>query len=129
MPAYQNTIINTVILFLIDSKGVPRFGAERYLCSLIETPQRLTSFTPAKLTFDSKKIRDDIITRISALNDADVLEVKSLRTIGEAIWDDLGFSLIFDRLLSKNSEVTFLTNDPAIPWEWAWPNEREASLC
>lgn len=118
----------TVFLFLIDKKGVPRFGSEKYLCSLIETPQRRNSFSPASLTHDNKENRSNIIRLIEELSNDSDPGIGSIRNIGDAVLGDLGLVRILRRIVSNNDEVTFVTNDPAIPWEWA-SADTQPSIC
>src|SRR3712207_6009263 len=106
MPNHQST----VFVFLIDRKGVPRFRSEKYLCSVIETPQT-SSFSPACLTHDNKKNRSNIIQLIDQLRETDVANIESLRNVGDAVWGDLGLVRILKRIVSSNQEVTFISND------------------
>ncbi|HEY0427503.1 MAG TPA: CHAT domain-containing protein [Pyrinomonadaceae bacterium] len=109
---------STVILFLLDKNGIPELQGESYLCSLIETPQA-RSFSPTEFTFNCSDIRDNIIKQIKKFADSNMSNHKSFREIGEAIWVDLGIASFFEHLAISENDVTFLTNDPAIPWEWA----------
>jgi hypothetical protein len=125
MANYQSTLI----LFLLDKKGVPRFGAERYLCGLVETPQAAGSFSPATVTHDNRDNRSNIISLLRDFSVGDISNVDTLRGIGEAVWEDLGLAMIFNRVVENQSNITFLTNDPVIPWEWASPFGGSESIC
>src|SRR5207253_6361570 len=115
----------TVIIFLLDERGIPGLEDKTYLCSMLDVPQR-SSFSPAKVTHDTKGLRDTII----GLVDSRIAGVDELRTkIGRRIWINLGLGHVFGHLTEHREEVTFLTNDPAIPWEWATPHNGKQSLC
>jgi hypothetical protein len=113
---------STLILFLLDKNGIPGFEGENYLCSLIETPQT-RSFSPTKFTFNCSESRNYIIEQVKKFAEGRMSRGRSFREIGEAIWVDLGIASFFEHLTNRDHDVTFLTNDTAIPWEWASPQQ------
>lgn len=121
MPDHRTTII----LFLIDNVGLPGVESENYLCSLFETPQK-SSFSPAKVTHDNRGLRKKIISLITeGVPTADKLR----KEVGRRIWRHLGLGSVFTHLKSKQEEVTFLTNDSLIPWEWASDQTGKRCIC
>jgi len=104
----------TIILFLIDNQGVPGVESENYLCSLFVTPET-SSFSPAKVTFDTRGLRKKILSLIA---DGIPTVEKLRKDLGQRIWKHFGLARVFTHL-KTHEQVTFLTNDALIPWEWA----------
>jgi len=105
----------TIILFLIDNQGVPGVESENYLCSLFVTPET-NSFPPARVTHDNRGLRKKIL---SLMTDEIPTVQRLRRDVGQRIWRHLGLASVFAHLKKTHEQVTFLTNDSFIPWEWA----------
>ncbi len=129
MPNHQSTLI----LFLLDRHAVPKLNAEQYLCGLVETPQPQDPFSLANVTDqDNKANRKTIIKLIRGmardLEEGRIISPHEIREIGEQVWWHLGLEEFFCYLKEQHREVTFLTNDPSMPWDWATEHSTGSSI-
>ncbi|MCA1568648.1 MAG: CHAT domain-containing protein [Acidobacteria bacterium] len=57
--------------------------------------------------------------------------IQELKDIGEFIFHKFECKRIFDELFSKQtiSNLVIYTNDPSIPWQWAYDSEKDVFAC
>lgn len=112
----------SVFLLLIDRTSVPQFRSEKILCSIIDTAQPPGTVAPSTLTHDNIRNRSHIIRQLDSLTKRKKPITDAVATIGEAVWHDLGLIRLLQRINKPNNEITFISNDSIIPWEWASPD-------
>lgn len=122
----------TLFIYLLEDGQ----GHGRYFAAMVPKDLSQRPLAPSRQTHEISTARKSVIDAIQSLynNKNNLKETNFKKNIGLVIAKDLGLNKFFSEVIKHTfeaevEELTLLTNDVEIPWEWAYFESKEKFFC
>lgn len=117
-------------LFIYHIKNTFEQGKENYVMAWLGEMDPAKRFRPADVSSNIANCRRDILSQLRELNKG-YMTLDLLRdNVGKRLKTHLGLNKLFTSLQRfEDKEISIITNDVQIPWEWVYFEEKGKFLC